>query len=191
MRQAEAVGGGLALGGGGAHAHLVRGDVDGGAAIGGQGDPRRAAGHAVVGIGAGGAAHADQPLAVPDRGRAWGCAAPSRSARPRRARPRRCGGRRRGGRRSGPFRARCGGGARSGRCRARRRARPSALSRAKVPTASPGARMKVLESMSSSHGLDVEKDGLGGVGAARRHDEGLGEDVVAGLRGDAGVDQCG
>ena len=62
--------------------------------------------------------------------------------------------------RSGPSPARCGSGARSGRCRARRRVRRCAHSSANVPTDSPGARMKVLATMSIVADLDVELEAV-------------------------------
>jgi len=62
--QAQPFGGNLGLGCGCAHAHFVRGNADDGATGAGQRDPRRAAGHAVVRIAAGGDPHADLPIAV-------------------------------------------------------------------------------------------------------------------------------
>ena len=63
-RQAEPLGRHLGLDGGGAHAHLVRGDLDPDVPVAGQCDPRDAAGEAVVGVGGGGAAHAGEPFAL-------------------------------------------------------------------------------------------------------------------------------
>ena len=144
----------------------------------GQRDPRRAAGHAVIRIGRGGAAHADQPLALA------ACAGRRIALAP--AEPLGAGAiglddvARGEGQcpRSDPSRARCGCAARSGPCRAASASSSIAHSSAKVPTDSPGARMKVLASMSSSTASDVELERVGGIGAARRQDERLGHGVV-------------
>ncbi len=127
-------------------------------------DPRRAAGHPVIGIGGGGAAHADQPLALaPRRPAGW-----LRWSHPKRSAPVavRLDDVARGegqARRRDPSRARCGSAARSGRCPAARPARRWRISRAKVPTASPGARMKVLASMSIVRRLDAQLEAAGRV----------------------------
>ena len=84
QRQPQPLGRDLRLRRGCAHAHLVSGDGDRRATVARDGEARRAARHPIVGIGAGGAAHADEPVALAlRRGR---CAALV-PAEPRRAIP--------------------------------------------------------------------------------------------------------
>ena len=114
---------------------------------------------------------------------------PAEALGARRARPRRCGARRRAGPRSGSFSG-------SLRMRSSIGSMPScsasssiAHSSAKVPTDSPGARMKVLASMSMSATCTSS---LKLPAAYRRcvgQDERLGQVVVRGHRRHAGVDQ--
>ena len=124
QRQAEPVGGMLRLNGRGAHAHLVARGRHRGVAVGVQADLRGDAGKAVIGIGGGRDAHADQPFAFA-AGAEAPCACSSRSAPRRRHRPSPDGARKTHCRWSGLFPARCGGAARSDRCRAVRRVRRS------------------------------------------------------------------
>ena len=93
---AQPLGGVLRLHRGGAHAHLVAGRLHHRAPVGGRAGCARAARHAVVGIGGGRHAHADQPFAVAPARRASDRAGPSRTARRRRDRPSRGGARRSG-----------------------------------------------------------------------------------------------
>lgn len=67
QRQAKPLGGDDRLGRGGPHSHVVGRHLDCRVAGLVEPDPRAAAGEAVVGIGRGRAAHADQPFALPAR----------------------------------------------------------------------------------------------------------------------------
>ena len=112
---------------------------------------------------------------APRRGVALG---PAEALRPRRRRPRRGGARRTARRDVGSARARCAAAARSGRCPCSCASSSIALSSANVPTDSPGARMKVLATMSSVGHLLRDVEASGGIEVAGREGELLGAVVV-------------